>query len=92
MPTPVNLQAPWRDPVGVLSAVADRPWTLGFISGGAGAEWSYVLADPDAVLSLAADDPRELLAQGAHETADGGWKMDDGRRRTSTLYPLTSNV
>ena len=59
MPPPVILQAPWRDPVAVLGAVADRPWTLGFLSGGEDAEWSYVLADPEAVLSLAGDDPRD---------------------------------
>ncbi len=55
------LERPWRAPDAVLSGFADDPWTCAFLSGGAGenARWSYVLRDPDATLSLAADDRRD---------------------------------
>jgi para-aminobenzoate synthetase component 1 len=56
---PVLLETPWREPVETLTRLAERLWTAGFVSGGAGAEWSYVATDPDAVLSLGADDPRD---------------------------------
>ena len=52
----------WRDPVEVLSRVADRPWTIGFLSGGEAARWSYVAADPNATLVLQPDDPAEPFA------------------------------
>jgi para-aminobenzoate synthetase component 1 len=55
----VLLEAPWREPVEALTRLADAPWTAGFVSGGASAEWSYVAAEPDAVLSLSADDSRD---------------------------------
>jgi para-aminobenzoate synthetase component 1 len=50
--------APWREPIEVLDGLAEEPWTIGFLSGGAG-RWSYVGARPDAVLTLYADDPRD---------------------------------
>lgn len=55
------LERPWRGPEAVLSAFADDPWTCAFLSGGAGerARWSYVLRDPDATLTLRADDPAD---------------------------------
>lgn len=55
------IDAPWREPATVLSALGDRPWTIGFVSGGVGAAWSYVAADPEATLSLDADDPRDAF-------------------------------
>ncbi|THD78825.1 MAG: anthranilate synthase component I family protein [Phenylobacterium sp.] len=51
-----QIEAPWRDPVDVLSAVAETPWAIGFLSGGEGARWSYVAAEPDAVLTIAPAD------------------------------------
>jgi para-aminobenzoate synthetase component 1 len=62
MRTTVILEAPWRDPAGVLSALGERPWTLGLLTGGEEAGWSYVAADPAAMLVLAPEDPREPLA------------------------------
>jgi len=55
------LERPWRQPEAVLSAFADEPWACAFLSGGAGdnARWSYVLREPDATLTLAADDERD---------------------------------
>ncbi|MFZ4607954.1 MAG: chorismate-binding protein, partial [Caulobacter sp.] len=52
------LERPWRAPETVLSAFADDPWTCAFLSGGGSerARWSYVLRDPDATLTLRADD------------------------------------
>ena len=59
MSVPAILSAPWREPAQVLGALADLPWAIGFISGGEGARWSYVAAEPEATLALAADDPRD---------------------------------
>ena len=58
------LRAPWREPLDVLSAVADRPFSMAFLSGGEGSRsrWSYVLAEPDAVLQVSPDDPRDPFA------------------------------
>ena len=55
------LERPWRAPETVLSGFADDPWTCAFLSGGDGlnARWSYVLREPDATLTLAADDARD---------------------------------
>jgi para-aminobenzoate synthetase component 1 len=55
------LERPWRQPEAVLSAFADDPWTCAFLSGGAGdhARWSYVLREPDATLTLSAEDRRD---------------------------------
>ena len=55
------LEKPWRAPEAVLSGFADDPWTCAFLSGGGGANarWSYVLREPDATLTLAADDARD---------------------------------
>ena len=58
------LERPWRAPETVLSAFADDPWTCAFLSGGGSerARWSYVLRDPDATLTLRADDPTDPFA------------------------------
>jgi para-aminobenzoate synthetase component 1 len=56
-----QLRAEWREPVEVLSAFADEPWALGLVSGGRGerGRWSYVAREPDAVLTVGPDDPRD---------------------------------
>jgi para-aminobenzoate synthetase component 1 len=59
---PTLLDAPWREPADVLAAMPDTAWTAGFISGGAGGRWSYVVAEPEATLVLAGDDPRDAFA------------------------------
>ena len=59
MPVPAILDAPWREPAQVLGALADLPWAIGFISGGERARWSYVAAEPEATLVIAADDSRD---------------------------------
>ena len=61
MSVPAILQAPWREPAQVLSALAEEPWAIGFLSGGEDARWSYVAAEPDATLTLSQDDPRDPL-------------------------------
>jgi para-aminobenzoate synthetase component 1 len=53
------LEAPWREPLDVLSALAEEPWTIGFLSGGPEGRWSYVAARPDATLSITADNAHE---------------------------------
>ena len=62
----VHLEAPWREPVQVLAALAERPWTIGFITGGAEAgglsSWSYVAADPAQTCILGAEDPRDPVS------------------------------
>ena len=64
MVKPVILEAPWREPLAVLSAFADEPWTCAFLSGGGGqrARWSYVMRDPEAVTTLAPGNPRDAFA------------------------------
>ena len=56
-----QLRTSWREPLQVLSAFADEPWAVGFLSGGEGprARWSYLARRPDAVLTLNANDPRD---------------------------------
>jgi para-aminobenzoate synthetase component 1 len=53
------IERPWREPLDILLGLGDEPWAVAFLSGGADARWSYVAAEPDATLSLAADDPRD---------------------------------
>ena len=55
------LKAPWREPLDVLAALADHPYAMAFLSGGAGnrARWSYVLDEPEAALAVMPDDPRD---------------------------------
>ena len=59
-----RILAPWREPTAVLGAFAEEPWALAFLSGGGGprGRWSYLARAPDAVLTLAADDPRDPFA------------------------------
>ncbi|RAK50717.1 anthranilate synthase component I family protein [Phenylobacterium deserti] len=58
----ILLEAPWREPAAVLSALADRPWTIGFLSGGPGARWSYVASEPEAVLVVEPQDATDAFA------------------------------
>jgi len=55
-------EASWRDPAEVLSALGERPWTIGFLTGGAASGWSYVAAEPAAACILEPDDPRDPVA------------------------------
>jgi len=66
MTTPILIKAAWRDPATVLSGLADRPWAIGFLSGGDQARWSYVAAEPASVLEVRpgdAHDPFQALAE-----------------------------
>jgi len=62
MPAPILIEAPWREPLAVLAALADQPWTLALLSGGGRARWSYVMAEPDAALEIGRDDRRDPFA------------------------------
>ena len=55
------LKAPWREPMQVLSAWADRDFTLALLSGGGGqrGRWSYLMTDPADALVMAPDDARD---------------------------------
>jgi len=71
-----QLRTAWRDPVEVLSAFAEEPWAIGFVSGGAGprGRWSYVARAPQAVLQPAPDPfagLRDLLGPAAAPDEDG---------------------
>ncbi|KQY35560.1 aminodeoxychorismate synthase component I [Caulobacter sp. Root487D2Y] len=62
----VLISAPWRDPVWAAAPWRDEPFACAMISGGQAGRWSYLLRDPDATLTVTADDPRdpfEALAQ-----------------------------
>jgi len=58
----ICLEAPWREPAAVLSALAGRPWTIGFLSGGPNARWSYVAAEPHGTLHLEAGNGPDAFA------------------------------
>jgi para-aminobenzoate synthetase component 1 len=51
----------WVEPLAVLAGFAREPWVLALISDGLGerGRWSYLARDPDAVLEIAANDPRD---------------------------------
>jgi para-aminobenzoate synthetase component 1 len=57
-----QIEIGWQDPVEALSRVADTPWAIGLLSGGAAPGWSYVAAEPDATLALDPADPRDPFA------------------------------
>jgi para-aminobenzoate synthetase component 1 len=72
MRTAVFHEASWREPAEVLSALGERPWTIGLLTGGAEPGWSYVAAEPTATCLLQPGDGRdpasvltELLGRGA---------------------------
>ena len=57
-----EIELAWRDPAETLSRVADRPWAIGFISGGERARWSYVAAEPEATLVVDPADPTDAFS------------------------------
>ena len=74
------LRAPWREPIEVLAAWADRSYALALLSDGQGARgrWSYVMQGPQSVLTIAPDDPgdpfqalQHLLGEAAAGAPDG---------------------
>jgi para-aminobenzoate synthetase component 1 len=74
------LKSPWSEPIRALEQVADRDFTIAFLSGGGGARgrWSYLLTDPSDVFMLEQDDPRDpflrmrtLLGDSAPNAAEG---------------------
>ncbi len=52
----VLLSVPWRDPVWAAAPWRDDPFACAMISGGQAGRWSYLLREPDATLTLTADD------------------------------------
>ena len=74
------LRAAWREPVEVLSAFADKPWAIGFLSGGGGADgrWSYLARAPDATLIVASSDGGDAFAALAELTGPPSPRLDDG--------------
>jgi para-aminobenzoate synthetase component 1 len=57
------MEAPWREPAEALAAFAERPYALGLLSsGGERGRWSYVMADPAAVLEADPADPTDPFA------------------------------
>ena len=74
------IRAPWRDPVEVAAAGAELDHAIAFLSDGSPGRgrWSYVLAEPAAVLTVAPGDPRDpfdamrrLLGPEAPTSPDG---------------------
>ncbi|WP_304190650.1 anthranilate synthase component I family protein [Phenylobacterium aquaticum] len=61
MQVAAQLRTAWREPLGILSAYAEEPWTLAFLSGGGGprGRWSYLARRPEATLWIGADHPRD---------------------------------
>jgi para-aminobenzoate synthetase component 1 len=58
----VILEAPWRQPDETLAALGEQPWTLGLLTGGEEPGWSYVAAEPAAVLRIEPADPADPIA------------------------------
>ena len=93
------IRSGWREPMGTLAAVADEPYALGLLSGGGGARarWSYVMAAPEAVLQVEADDPRDPLrlmaeALGARATADPDGPPFQGGLAGLMAYDLGARI
>ena len=61
------ITAPWRDPVEVLAACADRPFAFALLSDGTAprGRWSYVMCDPAATLVAGPQDPDPFAAMKA---------------------------
>src|ERR1700721_1150386 len=74
------LRAAWREPVEVLSAFADKPWAIGFLSGGGGADgrWSYLARAPDGALIVASSGGGDAFAGLAELTGPPSPRLDDG--------------
>lgn len=75
-----ELERPWRDPVEALSAFADEPWAIGFLSGGGGARarWSYLARAPETTLTIDAGDPRDPFEALRALRGDPGPTLPDG--------------
>ncbi|CAN7498473.1 aminodeoxychorismate synthase, component I [Caulobacter sp. LjRoot300] len=58
----VLISAPWRDPVWAAAPWRDEPFACAMISGGQAGRWSYLLREPDATLTVTAEDPRDPFA------------------------------
>jgi para-aminobenzoate synthetase component 1 len=86
MQVAAQLRTAWREPLGILSAYAEEPWTLALMSGGGGprGRWSYLARRPEATLRIAPDDPRDAFAALADllgprgETLPGGPPFQGG--------------
>jgi len=75
-----QFERPWREPTEVLSAFADEPWAIGFLSGGEGARarWSYVARGPAATLTVRAGDARDPFDALRGLGGDLGPRLEDG--------------
>lgn len=75
-----QLRTAWRDPLGVISAYADEPWTLALVSGGGGprGRWSYLARKPEATLTLTTGDPRDPFAALADLLGPTGEHLPNG--------------
>jgi para-aminobenzoate synthetase component 1 len=78
MQAAVLLEAPWREPVETLTRLADDPWTVGFVSAGAGGGWSYVAAAPDRTLSIGEHDPGDPFERLAELAGQFAPRLPDG--------------
>jgi hypothetical protein len=78
MQAAVLLEAPWREPVETLTRLADDPWAVGFVSGGADACWSYVAAAPDRTLNIGQEDPGDPFARLAELAGPFAPNLPDG--------------
>ena len=73
------LHAPWREPLQVLDAWAERPFALALVSsGGERGRWSYLARDPAASLELWPQDPREPFAAMAELLGPPAAAAEDG--------------
>jgi len=58
----VLISAPWRDPVWAAAPWRDEPFACALISGGQAGRWSYLLREPDATLTVTAEEARDPFA------------------------------
>jgi para-aminobenzoate synthetase component 1 len=72
-----QIVCPWKDPVDVLSAFADAPWTLGLLSGASG-RWSYIAHAPTRTLTIGPRDPNDAFAALAGLLGEPGDRLVDG--------------
>ena len=74
------LSRPWREPLEVLTAFADEPFALAFLSGGGGprARWSYVARRPATQLTLGPADPTDAMRPILALLGPGGGRLPEG--------------
>ena len=74
------LKAGWREPVEVLTAFAEEPWAIGFLSDGSDerGRWSYVARCPDAVLRVDARDKVDPFSALATLLGKPSARLQDG--------------